>query len=122
MNKQNNQNNKPGFRPTPTQVADSLKILTGVKTNSTIRALEEEEGELEEKEGVVVSIQTDKINGAGWTVKDDKGELYVCSCASNMYDLPETQEHDGFLYPSDNVKVIFEINPVLQLNRIIEVT
>ena len=52
MNKQNNQNNKPGFRPTPTQVADSLKILTGVKTNSTIRDLEEEEGELEEKEGV----------------------------------------------------------------------
>ena len=76
MNKQNNQNNKPGFRPTPTQVADSLKILTGVKTNSTIRDLEEEEGELEEKEGVVVSIQTDKINGTGWTVKDDKGELY----------------------------------------------
>lgn len=122
MNKQNNQNNKPGFRPTPTQVADSLKILTGVKTNSTIRDLEEEEGELEEKEGVVVSIQEDKINGAGWTVKDDKGELYVCSCASNMYDLPETQEHGGVLYPSDNVKVIFEINPVLQLNRIIEVT
>ena len=107
MNKQNNQNNKPSFRPTPTQVADSLKILTGVKTNSTIRDLEEEEGELEEKEGIVVSIQEDKINGAGWTVKDDKGELYVCSCASNMYDLPETKEHGGVLYPSDNVKVIF---------------
>ena len=30
----------------------------------------ESEGELEEKEGTVISIKRDLINGAGWTVQD----------------------------------------------------
>ena len=109
------------FRPSIAKVQNAQKIFTSAKTNATIRDLEEEEGELEEKEGVVVSIKRDKINGAGWTVKDAEGQLYICSCASSMYEMPETVERGGILYPTDNVEVVFTVNPVLRINTIKEI-
>ena len=109
------------FRPSIARVQNSQKIFTSTKTNATIRDLEEEEGELEEKEGTVVSIKRDLINGAGWTVKDTEGQLYICSCASSMYEVPETVERGGILYPTDTVEVVFTINPVLRINTIKEI-
>ena len=113
--------NKKAFRPTPARFQNSLKILSGTKTNATIRDLEEDEDELEEKTGVVVSFDRDKINGAGWTVKDEEGNLYTCSCASSMYELPSTAERGGILYPEGKVTVKFTINPVLRINTITEI-
>lgn len=110
------------FRPSISRVQNAQKIFTSTKTNATIRDLEEEEGELEEKEGFVVSIDRDKINGAGWTVEDDTGQKYICSCASSMYEVPEGIERGGILYPEKNtVKVTFTINPVLRINTIKEI-
>ena len=63
------------FRPSIARVQNAQKIFTSTKTNATIRDLEEEEGELEEKEGTVVSIKRDSINGSGWTVKDKEGNI-----------------------------------------------
>ncbi len=113
--------NKRAFRPTIARTQNSMKIFNTTKTNATIRDLEEEEGELEEKEGVVVSIKRDLINGAGWTVKDNEGQTYICSCASSMYEVPETVERGGILYPTDTVEVVFTVNPVLRINTIKEI-
>ena len=109
------------FRPTLSRATNSMKILSSTKTNATIRDLEEEEGELEEKEGTVVSIKRDAINGTGWTVKDAEGNTYICSCASSMYEVPESVERGGVLYPTDTVEVVFTINPVLRINTIKEI-
>ena len=61
---------RSGFRPSLARTQNAMKNISGTRTNATIRNIEEEEGELEEKEGTVVSIKRDLINGAGWTVKD----------------------------------------------------
>ena len=100
------------FRPTIARTQNSMKIFNSTKTNATIRDLEEEEGELEEKEGTVVSIKRDAINGAGWTVKDAQGNKYLCSCASSMYEIPDSVERGGVLYPKETVTVTFTVNPV----------
>ena len=113
---------KKGFRYTQGRVQKATQIINGTRTNATIRDLEEEEGELEEKEGTVVSIKEDNINGNGWTVKDKDGQTYLCSCANSMYELPETKQRGGLLYPTETVKVKFQINPVLRLNTITEIT
>ena len=110
------------FRHTPHRGADAIKILAGTKTNATIRDLEETIEDIEEKEGVVTSIDKDKINGEGWTVKDEDGNVYTCNCASNMYELPETEEYGGMYYPTDKVSVKFTINPVLGTSTITEIT
>lgn len=110
------------FRPTVARVQKSSKVFNSTKTNATIRDLEEEEGELEEKEGTVVSIDRDKINGTGWTVQDSEGNTYLCSCASSMYEVPETVERGGVLYPTETVTVTFTVNPVLRINTIKEIT
>ena len=112
---------RSSFRPTVARTQNAMKTINGTKTNATIRNIEEEEGELEEKEGVVVSIKRDLINGAGWTVKDKEGQKYVCSCASSMYEIPETVERGGILYPKDKVEVTFTVNPVLRINTIKEI-
>ena len=109
------------FRPSIARVQKSQQVFTSTKTNATIRDLEEEEGELEEKEGTVVSIKRDLINGSGWTVKDKDGETYICSCASSMYEVPETVERGGILYPKETVEVVFTVNPVLRINTIKEI-
>ena len=109
------------FRPSVARVQNAQKIFTSTKTNATIRDLEEEEGELEEKEGTVVSIKRDLINGAGWTVQDTEGETYICSCATSMYEIPETIERGGILYPKETVEVVFTVNPVLRINTIKEI-
>lgn len=110
------------FRHTPHRGADAIKILAGTKTNATIRDLEETIEDIEEKEGVVTVIDKDKINGNGWTVKDEEGSVYMCNCASNMYELPETEEYGGLYYPTDTVSVKFTVNPVLGTNTITEIT
>lgn len=112
---------KKAFRPTIARTQNSMKVINSTKTNATIRDLDEEEGELEEKEGVVVSIKRDLINGAGWTVKDAEGNLYTCSCASSMYEVPDTVERGGVLYPKNEVSVVFTVNPVLRINTIKEI-
>ena len=109
------------FRHTPHRGADAIKILAGTKTNATIRDLEETLEDIEEKEGVVTSIDKDKINGDGWSVKDEDGKTYSCNCSSDMYQLPETEEYGGMYYPKDKVKVKFTINPVLGTNTITEI-
>ena len=88
------------FRPTNTRLVNSMKIITSQKTNSTIRDLEEGEGELQELIGTVESIDRDKINGNGWKVKTDDGETYLCSVASSLYEIPSTVERGGMLYPN----------------------
>jgi hypothetical protein len=113
---------KKVFRHTPHRAADAMKIIVGNKTNATIRDVEETIEDIEEKEGVVISIDKDKINGDGWTVKDSDGETYTCTCASNMYQLPETEEYGGVYYPTDQVSVKFTINPMLRTNTITEIT
>ena len=110
------------FRPTYGRVQTATQMLNGTRTNGNIRDLQEEEGELEEKEGTVVSIKQDLINGAGWTVKDSDGNKYICSCAASMYELPETKERGGYLYPQETVTVNFQINPILRVNTITEIT
>lgn len=112
---------KKVFRHSPHRGADAIKILAGTKTNATIRDLEETIEDIEEKEGVIVSITKDKINGNGWTVNTDDG-VYECNCASNMYQLPETEEYGGVYYPKETVKVKITINPVLRTNTITEIT
>lgn len=109
------------FRPTLARTQNAMKNINGTRTNATIRNIEEEEGELEEKEGTVVSIKRDLINGAGWTVKDKEGTKYICSCASSMYEIPETVERGGILYPKESIKVTFTVNPVLRINTIKEI-
>ena len=109
------------FRPSIARVQNAQKVFTSAKTNATIRDLEEEEGELEEKEGTVVSIKRDSINGSGWTVKDKEGNTYICSCASSMYEVPETVERGGVLYPKETIEVVFTVNPVLRINTIKEI-
>ena len=113
---------KKVFRHSPHRGADAIKILAGTKTNATIRDLEETIEDIEEKEGVVVSIDKDKIAGEGWSVKDEDGKVYKCNIASNMYQLPETEEYGGMYYPTDKVKVKMTINPVLRTNTITEIT
>lgn len=110
-----------GFRHTYQHVQRASQMINSTRTNATLRDLDEEEGELEEKEGTIVSIKQDLINGTGWTVKDTEGQTYLCSCAASMYDLPETKERGGVLYPTDTVKVRFQINPVLRINTITEI-
>ena len=113
---------KRSFRHTPTRFQNSVKILAGTKTNSTIKNLEESEEEVEEIEGTVVSINKNKINGDGWTVQGSDGNLYQCSCASNMYEIPESKERGGILYPNETIKVTLTKNPVLKTNTIKEIT
>lgn len=110
------------FRYTPHRAADAMKIIVGNKTNATIRDLEETEEDVEELEGIVVSIDKDKINGDGWTVKGSDGQTYVCNCSSNMYQLPETEEYGGVYYPTETVKVKITKNPILRSNSITEFT
>lgn len=112
---------RSGFRPTLARTQNAMKNINGTRTNATIRNIEEEEGELEEKEGTVVSIKRDLINGAGWTVEDKEGTKYICSCASSMYEVPETVERGGILYPKETVEVTFTVNPVLRINTIKEI-
>ena len=112
---------RSNFRPTLARTQNAMKNINGTRTNATIRNIEEEEGELEEKEGTVVSIKRDLINGAGWTVKDKEGQKYICSCASSMYELPDTVERGGMLYPKDTIEVTFTVNPVLRINTIKEI-
>lgn len=112
---------RSGFRPSLARTQNAMKNISGTRTNATIRNIEEEEGELEEKEGTVVSIKRDLINGAGWTVKDKEGNTYICSCASSMYEIPETVERGGILYPKDTIEVTFTVNPVLRINTIKEI-
>ena len=109
------------FRPTHGRIQNATSLINGGKGNATIRSLDEEEGELEEKEGVVVSIKQDFINGAGWKVKSE-GQTYMCSCATSMYELPDTKERGGYLYPTETIKVKFQINPILKINTITEIT
>lgn len=113
---------KKVFRHTPHRAANAMKIIVGNKTNATIRDLEETEEDVEEIEGVVISIDKDKINGDGWTVQDSEGNIYQCNCASNMYQLPETEEYGGVYYPTDTVTVKITKNPVLRNNTITEIT
>lgn len=110
------------FRHTPHRAADAMKIIVGNKTNATIRDVEETIEDILEKEGIVTSIDKDKINGNGWTVQDSDGETYLCNCASNMYQLPETEEYGGMYYPTEQVSVKFTINPMLKTNTITEIT
>ena len=110
------------FRHTPHRAADAMKIIVGNKTNATIRDLEETEEDIEEIEGVVVSIDKDKINGDGWVVKDAEGNTYTCNCASDMYQLPETEEYGGVYYPTKTVSVKITKNPILRNNTITEFT
>ena len=109
------------FRHSPHRAADSLKIIVGNKTNATIRDLEETEEDIQELEGTVTSIDKDKITGNGWEVETEEGK-YQCSLASNMYELPETEEYGGMYYPTDTVSVKIEVNPVLRTNKIVEIT
>lgn len=119
-------NTKPQFRPSPTRVQNSIKILAGTKTNATIKDIEENikdedgKGELTEQTGTVVSIQRDKINGDGWTVKGSDGQTYKCSCASSMYDIPSSVERGGILYPKTTIQVKFTVSKVLRRNSITE--
>ena len=113
---------KKVFRHTPHRAADAMKIIVGNKTNATIRDVEETLEDIEEKEGVVKSIDKDKINGEGWHVTDSDGQEYLCSCASDMYQLPETEEYGGVYYPTDQVSVKFTVNPMLKTNTITEIT
>lgn len=110
------------FHHSPHRAVDSMKILVGNKTNATIRDFEETEEDIEELTGVVISIDKDKINGNGWEVKDDEGNIYYCNIAFNLYDLPETKEYGGVYYPTEKVTVKFTKNPVLRTNTITEVT
>ena len=110
------------FRHTPHRAADAMKIIVGNKTNATIRDVEETLEDILEKEGTVTSIDKDKINGEGWHVTDSDGEKYLCTCASDMYQLPETEEHGGVYYPKDQVSVKFTVNPMLKTNTITEIT
>lgn len=113
---------KKSFRPTPHRFQKSMQTITGNKTNALVRDLEEEEGELEQKTGIVISIEKDKINGNGWTVKDQDGKTYVCNCASNMYEVPSSNERGGILYPNSKIQCKFTVNPVLKVNTITEIT
>lgn len=113
---------KKSFRPTPHRFQKSMQTITGNKTNALVRDLEEEEGELEQKTGVVVSIEQNKINGNGWKVQDQDGKIYTCNCASNMYEVPSGTDKGGILYPSSKVQCKFTINPVLKVNTINEIT
>ena len=110
------------FHHSPHRAVDSMKILVGNKTNATIRDFEETEEDIEELTGVVISIDKDKINGNGWEVKDDEGNIYYCNIAFNLYDLPETKEYGGIYYPTEKVTVKFTKNSVLRTNTITEVT
>ncbi len=110
------------FHHSPHRAVDSMKILVGNKTNATIRDFEETEEDIEELTGVVISIDKDKINGDGWEVKDDEGNIYYCNIAFSLYELPETKEYGGVYYPTETVTVKFTKNPVLRTNTITEVT
>lgn len=113
---------KKAFRPTPHRVQNSIKILAGTKTNATIRDLDENEDESKKQVkhiiGHVEKIDENKINGNGWYIKGNDGELYKCSCSSTLYQLPENKKKDGFLYPTEAVIVDVTINPVLKTNKI----
>lgn len=109
------------FRPTYGRVQNATNLISCGKNTSTIRNIDEEEGELEEKEGTVVSIKQDLINGTGWKVKSEN-QTYMCSCSASMYELPETKERGGYLYPTETIKVKFQINPILRVNTITEIT
>lgn len=111
---------RKAFRPTNTRLVNSMKVVTGNRTNATIRDLEEEEGELQELIGTVESIDRDKINGSGWKVKTDDGQTYLCSVASSLYEIPSTVERGGMLYPNETVTCKFTVNPVLRINTITE--
>ena len=111
---------RKAFRPTNARFTNSMKIVTSTKSNSTIRDLTEDEGELQELIGTVESIDRDKINGSGWKVKIDDGQTYVCSVASSLYEIPSTVERGGILYPNETVTCKFTVNPVLRINTITE--
>lgn len=113
---------KKSFRPTPHRFQKSMQTITGNKSNALVRDIAEAEGELEEKTGIVVSIEKDKITGNGWVVKDQDGKMYQCNCASNMYEIPSSNERGGILYPESTIKCKFTINPVLKVNTITEIT
>lgn len=113
---------RKGFRPTPNQFRNSMKIMSGNKTNASLRDIEEKDDkELEEKEAVIVSIEKDKMHGNGWTVQDQTGQTYKCSCQSNLYEVPKSKEKGGILYPTETVKCKIKINPVLNINTITEI-
>lgn len=115
------ENKSKAFRPTPARVKNSIKILAGTKTNATIRDIEEdEEKELEEMTGTVIEIDRNKINGDGWKVQGDDGNIYQCSCASSMYEIPDSVTRGGVLYPSSTTTVKFTISKVLRRNTITE--
>ena len=113
---------RKGFRPTPNQFKNSMRIMSGNKANASVRDIEEKDDkELEEKEATVVSIEKNKINGDGWTVQDGDGKTYKCSCQSNLYEVPKSKERGGILYPTDTVKCKIKINPVLNITTITEI-
>ena len=112
---------KKAFRPTPARFKNSIKILAGTKTNATIRDIEEDkEKELEEMTGTVIEIDRNKINGDGWKVKGSDGNIYQCSCASNMYEIPDSVTRGGVLYPNGSTTVKFTVSKVLRRNSITE--
>lgn len=108
------------FRPTNARFTNSMKVVTSQKTNATIRDLTEDEGELEELIGTVVSIDRDKINGNGWKVITEDKTTFLCSVASSLYEIPSTIERGGMLYPKETVSCKFTVNPVLRINTITE--
>ena len=50
-------------------------MINSTRTNTSLRDLDEEEGELEEKEGTVISIKQDLINGAGYITSASLADL-----------------------------------------------
>lgn len=119
---------KKSFRPTPHSVQNSMKIMTGNKTNSSVRDFGDDEDSddkknknIQEKTGVIVSIEKNKINGNGWTVQVKNGTTYKCNCASNLYEIPKSKEKGGVLYPKEKVQCKIKINPVLRVNTITEI-
>jgi len=115
---------KRSFKGTPNAIQDSMKIIVGNKTNSRVRDFGEEgkdDKNIEEKTGIIVSIDKNKINGNGWTVQCKDG-TYKCSCASNLYEIPKSKEKGGILYPKEKVQCKIKINPVLRVNTITEIS
>lgn len=112
---------KKAFRPTPNQVQDAMKIVTGNKSNTTSKEVDDSDDKnIKEETGTIVSIDKNKIHGNGWKVKTNSG-TYDCSCASNLYEIPKSKEQGGLLRPTSTVKCKIKINPLLRVATITEI-
>lgn len=106
-------------RITKPQVAKSIKYLAGTRNRSG----EKFEPETYNTEGILISINPDKVNSNGWRVKVDDYKVFDCTYTSDVRVMPEyIIRGNNEWIPKNTVKAQVSVDTVMQTYNILKIT